>query len=65
MCRSRCLPAAQGCDDALRAKPVQAFFGSHGVLEHVQADGAHKLAVQATWGDSNLRPISESLLAER
>ena len=38
---------AEGCDDAVGTKTVQAFFGGHRVLQHVQADGAHQLAVQA------------------
>ena len=37
------LPAAQGCDDAVRAEPVEALLGCHRVLQHVQADGAHEL----------------------
>ena len=40
------VPGAQGRHDALGAEAVQALLGGHGVLQHVQADGAHELAVQ-------------------
>ena len=55
-------PAAQRRDDAVGAEAVQALLGGHGVLQHVQADGAHQLAVQAARGHRDLRPVHDGLL---
>ena len=64
-CAPQCqppIPAAQRGDDAVGAEAVQALLGGHGVLQHVQADGAHQLAVKAAWRHRDLRPVHDGLL---
>lgn len=41
---------------------MQTFFGCHCVLQHVQADGAHKFTVQGPGWHSYLQSICYSLL---
>ena len=41
---------------------MQALLGGVGVLKHVQADGAHQLAVEAARRHGNLRVIGDGLL---
>lgn len=36
---------SQGGNDAFRTEPMQAFLRGHRPLEHVEANGAHQLAV--------------------
>ena len=55
-------PWSQRGDDAVRAEAVQTLFGRHGVLQHVQTDGTHQLAVQRARRHGHLRPIHDRLL---
>ena len=60
--RTLLVARAEGCDDALVAESVQTFLGGHCVLQHVQADGAHELAVQAPRRHGDHRVVDHRLL---
>ena len=57
-----CSPGSQRGDDAVGAEAMQTLFGRHGVLQHVQTDGTHQLAVQRARRHGHLRPIHDRLL---
>ena len=55
-------PTPQRSDDAVLAKPVQAFLRCVGTLEHIQAYWAHQFAVQAARGHCYLCVVCDGLL---
>ena len=55
-------PGPQRRDDAVGAEAVQTLFGGHGVLQHVQTDGTHELAVQRARRHRHLCPVHDRLL---
>lgn len=59
------LPGSQRGDDAVRTEAVQTLFGCHRVLQHVQTDGTHQLAVQRARRHRHLGPVHDGLLDTR
>ena len=56
------VPVPERGDDTIGAEAVQALLGRHRLLEHVQADGAHELAVQAARAGRDLGAVGHGIL---
>lgn len=58
------LPWSESGDDALGAEAMQTLFGRHGVFQHVQTNGTHKLTVEASGWHGNLCAVHNRLLKQ-
>lgn len=58
-------PWSESSDNAVSTEAVQALLGGHGVLQHIQANGTHELAVQAAWGHGYFQTIRDGLLEKQ
>lgn len=56
------VPRPESRNDTIGAETMQAFLRSHGFLEHIEADRAHELAVEAPWGDGDLGVVVDRIL---